>query len=113
MTKETVYSKSNYVRSSARKARLVVDMIRGEEALKTIDLLKFTNKNVAEDVSKAVSAAISNATNNKGWDKKKLVVTEAFVNEAPTFKKGRAVARGRYHRILKRNCHITIGVQEK
>lgn len=112
MSEKTVYAKTKYVKSSARKTRLVLDLVRGKDPLKALDILKFTNKAVAEDVSKVVNSAIHNAVHNNSWDKKKLVISEAFVNEAPTFKRGMAVARGRYHQILKRNCHITIGVQQ-
>ena len=112
MKEKTVYAKTKYVKSSARKARLVLDLVRGKEVMNALDILKFTNKAAAEDVTKVVKSAMSNAVNNESWDKKKLVISEAFIDEAPTFKRGLAVARGRYHQILKRNCHITIGVQQ-
>ena len=72
MKEDTVYAKSRYLKSSARKARLVMDLIRGKEALKSVDVLKYTNKAVAEDILKTLNSAIHNATFNKGWDKKKL-----------------------------------------
>ena len=112
MKKETVYAKTKYVKSTARKARLVLDLVRGKQVANAADILKFTNKSVAVDIAKALNSAVHNASVNKGWDKKKLIVSEAFIDEAPTFKRGLAVARGRYHQILKRNCHITIGVQQ-
>jgi len=112
MKKETVYAKAKYVKSTARKARLVLDLVRGKQVSNAADILKFTNKSVAVDIAKVLNSAVYNATVNKAWDKKKLIVSEAFIDEAPTFKRGLAVARGRYHQILKRNCHITIGVQQ-
>lgn len=112
MKEDTVYAKSRYLKSSARKARLVLDLVRGKEALESVDVLKYTNKAVAEDILKTLNSAIHNATFNKGWDKKKLYISEAFIDEAPTFKRGMAVARGRYHQILKRNCHLTIGIKQ-
>lgn len=108
----TVYAKTKYNRRSARKVRLVVDMIRGKKAQKALEMLKFTNKGATEEVSKTLQSAIANATFNNNMDKNELVVAEAFVDEAPTYKRGRAVARGRYHQIFKRNSHIVIGVTE-
>lgn len=112
MKANTVYAKTKYVKSSPRKTRLVVDLVRGKSVTEALDILEYTNKGVAVDVQKVVKSAMSNAMNNLGWDKKKMVISEAFVDEAPTFKRGLAVARGRYHQILKRNSHITIGVQQ-
>ena len=96
---EIVYAKSKYVRRSPRKVRLVVDMVRGMEVSKALDYLKFTNKAASLDVYKVVKSAMANATFNKEMDKKELVIVDAFVNEAPTYKRGKAVARGRYHRV--------------
>lgn len=112
MKTNTVYAKIKYIKTTPRKTRLVLDLVRGKLVLDALDILEFTNKGVANEVAKVVKSAMSNATNNKGWDKKNLVISEAFVNEAPTFKRGLAVARGRYHKILKRNSHIIVGVQQ-
>lgn len=112
MKAKTVYAKTKYANFSARKGRLVLDLIRGKEVMHALDVLKFTNKDAAHDVAKVVKSAMSNAVTNESWDKKKLVISEAYIDEAPTFKRGLAVARGRYHKILKRNCHITVGVQQ-
>lgn len=109
---EIVYAKSKYVRRSPRKVRLVVDMVRGMEVSKALDYLKFTNKAASLDVYKVVKSAMANATFNKEMDKKELIIVDAFVNEAPTYKRGKAVARGRYHRIFRRNSHIIIGVSD-
>lgn len=107
---KVVYAKTYYVRRSPRKTRLVLDMIRGMSAVEALDTLKFVNKGAAADVGKTLKSAIANAEHNDKFDKKTLFVLEAFVNEAPTFKRGRAVSKGRYHQILKRNSHIIIGV---
>lgn len=112
MKQNTVYAKTKYVKSTPRKTRLVLDLVRGKMVVDALDILEFTSKGSSLDVSKTVKSAMSNAINNKNWDKKKLIISEAFVDEAPTFKRGLAVARGRYHQILKRNSHITIGVQQ-
>lgn len=108
-----VYAKHKYSKSSAQKARLVIDLIRGKDVKEAETILKFTNKMIATDIQKVLKSAVSNAVNNGGFDQKDLVVVEAFVDEAPTFKRGKAVSKGRYFKILKRNCHITIGVEKK
>lgn len=107
---QIVYAKAKYVRSTARKTRLVMAAIRRKNALATSELLKFTTKRAAQIIKKVLDSAVANAVNNFGLAKKDLVIVEAYVNEAPTFKRGRAVSRGRYHQILKRNAHIVIGV---
>lgn len=107
-----VYAKSKYVRRPARKLRLVVDMIRGKKAIDALDILKFSSKDAALDVYKVVYSAISNAVSNHSMNKKDLQIVQAYVDEAPTFKRGIAVSRGRYHQILKRNSHIIIGVDD-
>lgn len=109
---KVVYAKGKYVRRSPRKTRLVVDLVRGQNALNALDILKFTNKGSASDVTKVLASAIQNAVFNDDMNKADLVVVDAYVNEAPTFKRGMAVARGKYHQIKKRNCHIIIGVSE-
>jgi len=102
-----VIAKAKYQRISPRKARLIVDMIRGVKAIDAVEILKFTNKKAALLVKKCLDSAIANAVNNN-LDKNFLVISEARIDEAPMFKRGRAVSRGRYHRILKRNSHIII-----
>lgn len=111
--KKTVLSKSKYVRTTARKARLVVDMIRGYKAADAVEVLRYTNKAAAVPVRKTLESAIANAENNFDMNKANLIIVEARVDEAPTYKRGIAVSRGRYHQILKRNCHIVIGVSEE
>jgi large subunit ribosomal protein L22 len=110
MSNTIVYAKIKYVDKTARKVRLVVDLIRGKKALESMDLVRFTNKAASIDVYKALKSAMANAVNNHGMNKDDLIVSRAFVDDAPVFKRGKAVSRGRYHKILKRNCHITIGV---
>lgn len=105
-----VQAKSKYINMTPRKVRLVVDMIRGQKAEDAVVSLKYLNKSAALPVRKCLESAIANAENNNDMKKSDLYVIEARVDEAPTFKRGRAVSRGRYHRILKRNCHIIIKV---
>lgn len=113
MKNKNVTAKSKYVRSSAQKTRLVVDMIRGENAIYASEMLKFVNKKAALPVKKTIDSAIANAVNNENMDRKELTIVEAMVDDAPIFKRGRAVSKGRYHKILKRNCHITIVLSGK
>lgn len=108
-----VYARSKYIRSTALKARLVIDMVRGMNALDALARLEFVPKKAAGLVHKTIQSAVSNAVNNFEMDRKGLFIAEAFVDEAPTFKRGRAGSRGRYNPVLKRNCHIIIGVQQK
>lgn len=110
---DIVYATAKYVRRSPQKARLVIDMIRGKNTEEASHILRFSKKSSALEIGKVLKSAVANATNNKEMDKSKLVVVEAYVNEAPTFRRGRAVSRGRYHQILKRNSHVTIGVSEQ
>ena len=110
MEKKKIYAKSKYVRMSAQKVRLVVDMVRGEDAIYASEVLEFVNKAAALPVKKTIDSAIANAVNNEGLDKKELKIVEARVDDAPIFKRGRAVSKGRYHKILKRNSHIIIAV---
>lgn len=105
-----VYAKFKNCNTSARKTRLVADLIRGKKALDAVDILTFCEKAVAVDVLKTLNSAIANAVHNENLNKKELMVAEVLVDEAQTYKRGRAVSKGRYHQILKRNCHITIGL---
>jgi large subunit ribosomal protein L22 len=110
---QIVYARARFVPGSARKARLVVDRIRDMNALNAIDKLMFVNKYSSGPIKKVIQSAVSNAVHNFEMEEKKLVIVKAFIDEAPVLKRGRAGSRGRYKKILKRNCHITIGVQEK
>ena len=99
-----------YLRISPRKVSILCDIIRGKTAC--VYLMQ-TPKAASEPMLKLLKSAIANAENNNGMDVDKLVVTTAVANPGPILKRGRATARGRYSRILKRTTHITIGVSEK
>ena len=108
-----VIAKTKYADKTARKVRLVADLIRNKTALEAMDILRFKSKKAAaEVVMKTLKSAIANATNNFGMDKKNLIVVKVLVDDAPVFKRGRAISRGRYHQILKRNCHVLIGLTD-
>lgn len=98
---------------SPRKARLVVDLIRGKKAGEAVAILKATKSMATEPILKVLNSAIANANNNYNMDVNALVVKEIFVNEGATLKRMRARAKGSGNRILKRTCHITVVVAEK
>ena len=101
-------AEAKWVRSSPRKARLVVDHIRGRTVPEARTVLAFSQRAVARDVEKVLRSAVANAEANHGLVGDDLVVSSAYVDEGPTIKRWRARARGRVARIRKRTCHITI-----
>ena len=108
--RELIRAQARYVHSSARKARLVLEHIRGKSALEAQSILAFQTRAVARDAGKVLKSAIANAETNNGHDAEDLVVVTAYADEGPTLKRWRARARGRVNRIRKRTCHITITV---
>jgi len=106
--RQTVRAQAKWVHSSARKARLVTDLIRGRSVPEARTILAFSNRAVAKDVEKVLRSAIANATENLRWNGDDLVVVTAYADEGPTLKRWRARARGRVNRIRKRTCHITV-----
>jgi len=108
--RETVRAQARWVHSSARKARLVTDLIRGRSVPEARTILAFSNRAVAKDVEKVLRSAVANAETHPSlhWQGDDLVVLAAFADEGPTLKRWRARARGRVARIRKRTCHITI-----
>ena len=108
--RQTVRAQAHYVHSSARKARLVTDLIRGRSVPEARTILAFSQRAVAEDVEKVLRSAVANAESRPDlhWNGDDLVVITAFANEGPTLKRHRARARGRVGRIMKRTCHITV-----
>ncbi len=106
-------AEARYVRISAQKARLVVDLIRGRNAGEAINILRATNKRIAPAVEKVLRSAIANAENRSAdVDVDKLVVAEAYVNEGPRMKRIRPAPMGRAYRYQRRMAHIAITVSE-
>src|SRR6058998_2809661 len=107
-----VHSQARWVRISPRKARLVVDHIRGRTVPEARTVLAFTQRAAAREIEKVLRSAVSNAETNPNlqWNGDDLIVSAAYVDEGPTIKRWRARARGRVARIRKRTCHITIKV---
>jgi len=108
--RQTVRAEARWVHSSARKARLVTDLIRGRSVPEARTILAFSNRAVAKDVDKVLRSAVANAESRPDlhWQGDDLVITAAYADEGPTLKRWRARARGRVARIRKRTCHITI-----
>ena len=101
------------VRIPARKARLVIDLIRGKDVIEADKILNNMNKEAARLIRKVLTSAVANAENNLGLDKAKLFVSEAYVNEGATMKRMRFGSRGHVDPIKKRTSHITVVVSEK
>jgi large subunit ribosomal protein L22 len=104
---------AKYVRSSAYKARVVLDLIRGLDVRRADEVLQFTERAIAKDIRKVLASAVANASNpdNEGSyiaDADELFVLACFADEGPTLRRFRPRARGRATRIRKRTCHITI-----
>jgi large subunit ribosomal protein L22 len=105
-----VRAQAKWVRMSARKARLVLDHIRGRTVPEARTILAFTPRAAAREIDRVLRSAVANAESAHGLDGDELVITEAFADEGPTLKRWRARARGRVNRIKKRTCHITVVV---
>lgn len=99
---------AKYVRTSASKARVVLDLIRGLDVKSADEVLQFTDRHVAQNVRKVLASAVANAVNNDEQDAEELYVIACFADEGPTLRRFRPRARGRASRILKRSCHITV-----
>jgi large subunit ribosomal protein L22 len=110
LPEETVRAQAKWVHSSARKARLVTDLIRGRSVPEARTILAFSQRAVARDVEKVLRSAVANAESRDDlrWNGDQLYVLTAYADEGPTLKRWRARARGRVARIKKRTCHITV-----
>ena len=109
-----VRAQAKWVRTSARKARLVLDHIRGRSVPEARTILAFTQRAAATDIEKVLRSAVANAETNPllHWDGDDLVVRAAWANEGPTLKRWKPRARGRVNRIRKRTCHVTLVLAE-
>ena len=107
-------AEARYIRVSPQKARLVVDLIRGQKAGSAILTLQTVNKRIAPTVEKVLKSAIANAKNaSNDVDVDNLVVSEAYVNEGPRQKRIRPAPMGRAYRYQRRSAHIVIQLAEK
>jgi large subunit ribosomal protein L22 len=106
---------ARYVRTSAQKAGLVLDLIRGKDVNRAVATLKFTRKGVAADVLKVLRSAVANAQQKDGFsgDVDRLFVSACYANQGPSQKRMRPAPMGRGFRILKRTAHLTVHVSER
>jgi len=110
---------SKYIRTSAQKAGLVLDLIRGKKASDALSILRFTKKTVARDIEKALRSAIANAVHvadknqKRRLDEDDLVVSKAYADQGPTQKRVRPAPMGRAYQVLKRTTHLTVAVAER
>jgi large subunit ribosomal protein L22 len=98
---------------SAQKVRLVVDMVRGKNAVQAMEILRFSPQNAALPVGKLLASAVSNAEENFGVSRDDLFVAKIFADEAPTRKWRRFGARGRFKPVLRRSSHVTVVLRER
>ena len=110
--RQRVRAQAKWVRTSARKARLVLDHIRGRSVPEARTILAFTSRAAATDIEKVLRSAVANAEANHGLDGDELVVEVAYADEGPTLKRWKPRARGRVNRIRKRTCHVTLVLAE-
>lgn len=108
---ETV-AKCRYIRSSAQKLRLVIDMIRGKKVSQALNILSYVNKKSAFLVKKTLESVISNAKHNDGANLDSLKIIKIFVDVGPSMKRTMPRAKGRSDRIIKRTSHLTIIVSD-
>ena len=106
---------SRYIRTSAQKAGLVLDQIRGRDLAQALATLRFSRKLIARDIEKLVRSAVANAQQKPGFggDVDRLYVAKCFANQGPSMKRIRPAPMGRAFRVVKRMAHLTVEVAER
>jgi large subunit ribosomal protein L22 len=109
------HATARYVRTSAQKAGLVLDLIRGKAVPQALATLKFSPKGVARDIEKVLRSAVANATQKDGFggDVERLIIKACYANQGPSQKRIRPAPMGRAFRVVKRTAHISVEVVEK
>jgi large subunit ribosomal protein L22 len=109
------HATARYVRTSAQKAGLVLDLIRGRDVNHALATLRFARKGIAKDIEKVLRSAIANAQNKDGFggDVDRLFVAACFANQGPSQKRIRPAPMGRAFRVVKRTAHLTVRVAER
>lgn len=102
-----------YVRMSPRKIGVVLDLVRGKDVNEAFAILKYTPKDAAEVVYKALKSAVANAENNLNLDANSLYISEVYACQGPTLKRYQPHAQGRAFAIKKRSSHLTLVVKER
>jgi large subunit ribosomal protein L22 len=106
---------ARYIRTSAQKAGLVLELIRGRNVTLALATLKFTRKSVARDIEKVLRSAIANAQQKDGFggDVERLFVSACYAGQGPSQKRVRPAPMGRAFRVVKRTAHLTVAVSER
>ena len=106
---------AKYVRTSAQKAGLVLDLIRGKDINRALSALQFSKKAVARDIAKVLRSAVANAQQQDGFggDVERLFISKAHADNGPSMKRVRPAPMGRAFRIIKRTTHLTVEVTER
>jgi large subunit ribosomal protein L22 len=109
------HATAKYIRTSAQKAGLVLDLIRGRDVNHALATLRFARKGVARDIEKVLRSAIANASHKEGFggDVERLFVTACYANQGPSQKRIRPAPMGRAFRVVKRTAHLTVQVEER
>jgi large subunit ribosomal protein L22 len=109
------HATARYIRTSAQKAGLVLDQIRGRDVNHALATLKFSTKGIARDIEKVLRSAIANAQGKDGFggDVDRLFVTACYANQGPSQKRIRPAPMGRAFRVVKRTAHLTVKVAER
>lgn len=106
-------AQARFVRIAPRKARLVIDLVRGKDVDEALSILHYTPKRASGIIEKVVNSAAANAEHNHDMDRNELYIHKAYVDEGPPLKRYRPRALGRATRILKRTSHITVVLRER
>jgi large subunit ribosomal protein L22 len=109
------HATAKYVRTSAQKAGLVLDLIRGRDVNSALATLRYARKGVARDIEKVLRSAIANASQKEGFggDVENLYVNACYANQGPSQKRIRPAPMGRAFRVVKRTAHLTVQVAER
>ena len=113
MATQDIRAKLSHHSVSAQKVRLVIDLIRGKNAVEALEMLRFVTKRSADPVRKLLVSAVANAEENFGLNRDDLYVAKVYADEAPTRKWRRFGARGRFKPLLRRSSHVTIILRER
>ena len=110
---QDIQAKLRFLPLSAQKVRLVIDLVRGKDAVEALEMLRFVQKRSSLPVRKLLASAVSNAEENFGISRDDLYVATIFADEAPTRRWRRFGARGRFKPILRRTSHVTVVLRER
>ena len=106
---------ARYVRTSAQKAKLVMDLIRGKQVDEALSTLRFSQKRIARHIAKVLRSAVANAEQKDGasGDMERMFISRCYADQGPSMKRIRPAPMGRAFRIVKRTAHLTLHVEER